>query len=100
MLTVRRSDMPTVLPRVWLLTCHARVTVTADPSFDPEDSCHSCQRPAASYGSQATTLQYGLTRAQLGLRSRRLVLGLSLFSGRARSDSTTIYTLCIMNACR
>ena len=42
----------------------------------------------------------GLTRAQLGLRSRRLVLGLSLFSGRARFGSTTIYTLCIMNACR
>jgi antitoxin FitA len=31
MLTVRRSDRPTVLARVWLLTCHARVTVTTDP---------------------------------------------------------------------
>ena len=37
--------MPTVLPRVW---------------------CHSCQRPAASYGSQATTVQYRPDKSPTG----------------------------------
>jgi len=50
--------------------------------------------------SQAPTVQYRPTKCPTGATQARLVLGLSLFFGRARSGSTTIHTLCIMNACR